>query len=54
MSNENYVFDQLRHMLRRRHPTTSIKWLIKHYWSAAGKNVLAVFAKTAKIGKKLN
>ena len=26
---------------------------IKHYWSAAGKNVFAVFAKTAKTGKKL-
>jgi len=40
-------------MLRRRHSTKSAAWLIKHYWSAAGKNVFAVFAKTAKTGKKL-
>jgi RNA-directed DNA polymerase len=40
-------------MLRRRHSQKYIKLLIKHYWSAAGKNVLAVFAKTAKTGKKL-
>ena len=40
-------------MLRRWHPSKSIKWLIKHYWSAAGKNVFAVFAKTVKTSKKL-
>jgi RNA-directed DNA polymerase len=45
---DTFVFDHLRHMLRRRHPTKSLKWLIKHYWSAAGKNVFAVFAKTSK------
>jgi len=50
---DTYVFEQLRRMLRRRHPTKSVKWLIKHYWSAAGKNVFAVFAKTVKTGKKL-
>jgi RNA-directed DNA polymerase len=50
---DTFVFDHLRHMLRRRHPTKSLKWLIKHYWSAAGKNVFAVFAKTAKTSKKL-
>jgi RNA-directed DNA polymerase len=50
---DTYVFDQLRRMLRRRHPTKSIKWLIKHYWSAAGKNMFAVITKTAKTGKKL-
>jgi RNA-directed DNA polymerase len=50
---DTYVFEQLRLMLRRRHRTKPIKWLIKHYWSAAGKNVCAVFAKTLKTGKKL-
>ena len=50
---DTYVFEQLRHMLRRRHPTKPVKWLIEHYWSAAGKNVFAVYAKTAKTGKKL-
>lgn len=40
-------------MLRRRHPAKSVKWLIKHYWSAAVKNVFAVMAKTAKTGKRL-
>ncbi|UCF84270.1 MAG: group II intron reverse transcriptase/maturase [Desulfobacteraceae bacterium] len=50
---DTYVFEQLRHMLRRRHPTKPVKWRIKHYWSAAGKNVFAVFAETVKTGKKL-
>jgi RNA-directed DNA polymerase len=50
---DTYVFERLRRMLRRRHPTKSIKWLIKHYWSAAGRNVFAVLAKTIKAGKKL-
>jgi RNA-directed DNA polymerase len=50
---DTYVFERLRRMLRRRHPRKSIKWLKKRYWSAAGKNVFAVFAKTAKTGKKL-
>ena len=50
---DTYVFEQLRRILRRRHPKKSVKWLIKHYWSAAGKNAFAVLAKTAKIGTKL-
>jgi len=50
---DTYVYEQLWHMSRRRHSTKSAAWLIKHYWSAAGKNVFAVFAKTAKTGKKL-
>ena len=50
---DTYVFEQLRRLLRRRHSNKSVKWLTKHYWSAAGKNVFAVFAKTAKAGKKL-
>jgi len=48
-----YVYDQLWRMLRRRHSKKSAKWLTKHYWSAAGPNVLAVWAKTAKAKKKL-
>ena len=48
-----YVYDQLWRMLRRRHCRKSTKWLTKRYWSAAGKNVFAVFAKTVKAGKKL-
>ncbi|MDZ7579924.1 MAG: group II intron maturase-specific domain-containing protein [Deltaproteobacteria bacterium] len=50
---DTYVYEQLWHMLHRRHSTKSAGWLVKHYWSAAGKNVFAVFAKTAKTGKKL-
>jgi RNA-directed DNA polymerase len=50
---DTYVFEQLRRMVRRRHSEKSAQWLIQHYWSAAGKNVFAVLAKTAKAGKKL-
>jgi RNA-directed DNA polymerase len=50
---DTYVFEQLQRMLRRRHPNKSVKWLTEHYRSAAGRNVFAVFAKTAKTGKKL-
>jgi RNA-directed DNA polymerase len=50
---DTYVFEQLRHMLHNRHPTKSVKWLVKHYWSAAGKNVCAVSVKTAKAKKKI-
>ena len=48
-----YVFEQLRRMVRRRHSTKSVKWRINRYWSAAGRNVFAVWAKTARSGKKL-
>lgn len=34
---DNYVYQQLWHMLRRRHPKKSKKWLAKKYWRAAGK-----------------
>jgi RNA-directed DNA polymerase len=33
---DNYVFEQLRRILRRRHSQKSAKWLIEHYWSARG------------------
>ncbi len=46
---DNYVFEHLWRMLRRRHPHKSAKWLIKHYWSATGhKAIFAVTAKTTK------
>jgi RNA-directed DNA polymerase len=50
---DTYVFDRLRRMLRRRHPTKSSRWRIKHYWSAAGRNVFAVAVKTAKAEHKV-
>jgi RNA-directed DNA polymerase len=50
---DNYVFEQLRCMLKRRHPQKSAKWLIRHYWSAAGKGVFAVKVKTAKAREKV-
>jgi len=36
-----------------RNAPKSARWLIKHYWSVAGKNMFAVLAKTAKTGKRL-
>jgi len=50
---DTYVYDQLWGMLRKRHRRKSTKWLIKHYWSAAGRNVFAVWQKAARAGKKL-
>ncbi len=50
---DTYVFEQLWRMVRRRHSAKSAQWLIKNYWSAAGRNVFAVLAKTAKTAKKL-
>jgi RNA-directed DNA polymerase len=34
---DNYVYEQLWRMLRRRHPKKSKKWLAKKYWLANGK-----------------
>ncbi len=46
---DNYVFEDLWRMLRRRHPKKSTRWLISHYWSASGrKGVFSVRATTAK------
>ena len=39
---DTYVFHQLWRMLHRRHPEKSKGWLIRRYWSAAGKNRFAV------------
>ncbi|MDP3685159.1 MAG: group II intron maturase-specific domain-containing protein, partial [Ignavibacteria bacterium] len=45
---DNYVFEQLWRMVRRRHQNKSKGWLIKSYWSASGqKHRFAVRAKTA-------
>ena len=49
---DNYVFDQLWRMLRKRHPKKSKKWLVKRYWRSNGKNA-SVFTATAKIKGKL-
>jgi RNA-directed DNA polymerase len=46
---DNYVFEQLWRMLRRRHHNKSRKWLFKEYWTASGrKHVLAVKVKSSK------
>jgi RNA-directed DNA polymerase len=46
---DTYVFEQLWHMLGRRHPNKPKKWLAGRYWSAAGnRNVFAVRTKTKK------
>jgi RNA-directed DNA polymerase len=34
---DNYVYNQLWRMLRRRHPKKSKGWLVKKYWTATGK-----------------
>ena len=50
---DTYVFEQLWRTVRRRHSAKSAKWLTKHYWSAAGKQVFAVKAKVAKAKEKV-
>jgi RNA-directed DNA polymerase len=49
---DTYVFEQLWRMVRRRHSQKSAGWLTKHYWTAAGKGLFAVKAKTAKSKEK--
>lgn len=45
---DNYVFNQLWRMLRRRHSEKSAKWLIKKYWTAGGlSGIFAVKVKSA-------
>lgn len=34
---DNYVYDQLWRMIRRRHPKKSKDWLYKKYWTASGR-----------------
>jgi len=46
---DTYVFEQLWHMLRQRHPRKSKKWLFKEYWTASGRDhIFAVCSRTAK------
>jgi RNA-directed DNA polymerase len=47
---DTYVFEQLRNMLRKRHPNKSKKWLNKKYWTAAERKY--TFAFIAKIKKR--
>jgi len=51
---DNYVFEQLKRMLRKRHRNKSKKWLHKKYWTAAGgKSTFAVAAKFKNGAKKV-
>ncbi len=46
---DNYVFQQLWRMLRKRHPKKSKKWLFNKYWTAGDrKHIFAVKTKTSK------
>jgi RNA-directed DNA polymerase len=48
---DNYVFDQLWRMLKRRHPKKSKKWLYKKYWTAAEKKWIFSIKIKQKKGK---
>lgn len=48
---DNYVYEQLWRMLRRRHSKKSKKWLFKKYWTASGKK--GIFARIIRYKKKL-
>jgi len=51
---DNYVFEQLKWMVQKRHRNKSKKWLHKKYWTAAGgKNTFAVSAKVKNGAKKV-
>jgi len=45
---DTYVFEQLLRMVRRRHQNKTKGWLIRKYWSAAGKHVFSIFHKDKK------
>ena len=47
---DNYVYKALWFMLRRKHSGKSRKWLVKNYWSAAGKK--GIFAQVIESGSK--
>ena len=49
---DNYVYDQLWRMIRRRHPKKSKKWLTKKYWLAFGKKWLFSVSYITKEKKK--
>ena len=49
---DNYVYEQLWRMLRRRHSRKSRKWLSRKYWRAAGKKgIFAIIARCKKTFK---
>jgi len=50
---DTYVFEQLWRMVRHRHSQKSAGWLTKHYWTAAGKGIFAVKAKTAEAKERI-
>ena len=50
---DNYVYEQLKQMVRKRHRNKPQKWLHRKYWTAAGKNTFAVVAKVKKGVKKV-
>ncbi len=45
---DNYVYQQLRRTVRKKHRNKPGKWLQKKYWSAAGRNTFSVKEKTKK------
>jgi len=47
---DNYVYEQLWRMLRRRHPNKSTKWLSKKYWTKSGKK--GIFATVVRYKNK--
>jgi RNA-directed DNA polymerase len=47
---DNYVYEQLWRMVRKRHSNKSSKWLSVKYWTKAGRN--GIFAIIAKYNKK--
>lgn len=48
---DNYVYEQLWRMVRKRHPHKSRKWLSKKYWTMAGKK--GIFAVSIRLKNKL-
>jgi len=50
---DTYVYEQLWRMVRRRHPQKSRGWLIRRYWSAAGRKWTFAVNRTHASGNKL-
>lgn len=48
---DNYVYNQLWRMLRKRHPKKSTKWLSKKYWTNGGKR--GIFAVLTRYKNKI-
>ncbi len=47
---DNYVYEQLWRMLRKRHPNKATKWLSKKYWTKTGKK--GIFAAVVRYKNK--